>query len=48
LGYINRSDTNELGDWLSGNYEIEVAGKRFPARASLAPLFDPENERIRR
>lgn len=48
LGYINRSDTNDPEDWLSGNYEIEVAGKRFSARASLAPLFDPENGRIRR
>jgi 4-methylaminobutanoate oxidase (formaldehyde-forming) len=48
LGYINRSDRNDPEDWLSGVYEIEVAGKRYSAKASLAPLFDPRNERIRR
>ena len=31
----------------SGSYEIEVAGMRYPAQASLEPLYDPNNERIR-
>jgi 4-methylaminobutanoate oxidase (formaldehyde-forming) len=28
-------------------YEIEVAGVRYPASASLRPLYDPKNERIK-
>ena len=28
-------------------YEIEVAGVRYPAAASLRPLYDPRNERIK-
>ena len=31
----------------SGSYEIEVACKRYPAQASLEPLYDPGNERIK-
>jgi 4-methylaminobutanoate oxidase (formaldehyde-forming) len=30
-----------------GAYEIEVAGVRQPATASLRPLYDPKNERIK-
>ena len=30
-----------------GSYEIEVAGVRYPARASLRPLYDPKGKRIR-
>ena len=29
------------------DYEIEVAGVRYPATASLRPLYDPKNERIK-
>ena len=28
-------------------YEIEVAGERHAAIASLRPLYDPKNERIK-
>jgi 4-methylaminobutanoate oxidase (formaldehyde-forming) len=31
----------------SGTYEIEVAGVRYPAQASLRPLYDPKGERVR-
>jgi glycine cleavage system aminomethyltransferase T/glycine/D-amino acid oxidase-like deaminating enzyme len=31
----------------SGSYEIEVAGVRYPARASLRPMYDPTGERVR-
>ncbi len=31
----------------SGTYEIEVAGVRYPAKASLQSLYDPKGERIR-
>ncbi len=31
----------------SGSYEIEIACKRFSAKASLKPLYDPGSQRIR-
>ena len=31
----------------SGSYEIEVVGVRYPARASLRPMYDPKGERVR-
>jgi glycine cleavage system aminomethyltransferase T len=34
-------------DVLGSTYEIEVAGVRHAAKASLAPLYDPKSERVR-
>jgi 4-methylaminobutanoate oxidase (formaldehyde-forming) len=31
----------------SGSYEIEVVGVRYPAKASLRPMYDPKGKRIR-
>jgi len=31
----------------SGKYEIDIAGERYPAKASLRPLYDPKHERVR-
>jgi 4-methylaminobutanoate oxidase (formaldehyde-forming) len=31
----------------AGSFEIEVVGVRFPARASLRPMYDPKNEKIK-
>jgi 4-methylaminobutanoate oxidase (formaldehyde-forming) len=31
----------------AGQWDVEIAGRRYPARASLRPLYDPENKRIR-
>jgi 4-methylaminobutanoate oxidase (formaldehyde-forming) len=34
--------------WLgSGAWEVEIAGRRYPCRCSLRPLYDPESLRIR-
>ena len=34
--------------WISGGaWEVDVAGVRYPARASLRPMYDPKNERIK-
>ena len=42
---------NEVGvtvDFIkSGHYEIEVSGTRYPATASLRPMYDPKGIRIR-
>ncbi|HMQ57482.1 MAG TPA: glycine cleavage T C-terminal barrel domain-containing protein, partial [Rhizobiaceae bacterium] len=35
------------GDLLASSWEIEIAGERFAAEASLAPLYDPKAERVR-
>ncbi len=31
----------------SGTWEVEIANRRYPARASLKPLYDPEMKRIK-
>jgi 4-methylaminobutanoate oxidase (formaldehyde-forming) len=31
----------------SGSYEIDVAGVRYPAKASLRPMYDPDLRRVR-
>jgi len=31
----------------SGRWEVEIAGRRYPAVASLRPLYDPKGERIK-
>jgi glycine cleavage system aminomethyltransferase T len=34
--------------WIAaGEWSVDVAGTRYPAVASLRPLYDPTNERIR-
>lgn len=47
LGYV--ADPQGIDEaWLAAaDYEIEIAGARYPARASLNPLYDPENARSR-
>jgi len=47
LGYVHGE--MPLGtDFVSeGDYEIEVAGVRVPATASLRPLYDPKNQRVK-
>jgi 4-methylaminobutanoate oxidase (formaldehyde-forming) len=31
----------------AGKWELDIAGKRYPAIASIKPLFDPENKKIK-
>ncbi len=47
LGYVPVRDGEKAADMLASSYEIEVAGERFAATASLKPLYDPASERIR-
>jgi sarcosine dehydrogenase len=47
-GYVRRPDPGVDAEFvLSGSYELEVATDRVPAEVALAPLYDPENARIR-
>ncbi|MBT7145562.1 MAG: GcvT family protein, partial [Rhodospirillales bacterium] len=50
LGYVNNpiESGGVNADYVnSGTYEIEVACERFAADASLRPMYDPKNERIK-
>lgn len=31
----------------AGKFEIEIIGVRYPARASLRPMYDPKNEKVK-
>jgi 4-methylaminobutanoate oxidase (formaldehyde-forming) len=46
LGYVP-SEGESAADVLASRYEIEIAGERFPAEASLKPMYDPKAERVR-
>jgi len=46
LGYVPCSDENRE-ELLSSTYEIEIAGERHTAIASLKPLYDPKSERVK-
>lgn len=47
MGYVHHED-GVNADYLSaGSFEIDVAGERIPATASLRPFYDPKNERIK-
>ena len=46
MGYVPCEGQSEA-DVLGSNYEIEIAGVRVKAEASLAPMYDPKAERVR-
>ena len=53
LGYVRRpaepAPPAEFARWVTaGTYELEVATDRVPATVTLAALYDPANERIKR
>ena len=47
LGYVGCTPDQSAADLLASRYEIEVAGTRVPATASLKPMYDPKSERMR-
>jgi 4-methylaminobutanoate oxidase (formaldehyde-forming) len=47
MGYV-KNENGATSDLVkSGNYEVEVACKRYSTQASLQPFYDPQSERIR-
>jgi glycine cleavage system aminomethyltransferase T len=48
LGYVTHPGSPRLDAINADDYEIEVAGERYPTIASLRPLYDPGNLRIKR
>jgi 4-methylaminobutanoate oxidase (formaldehyde-forming) len=48
LGYVTAPEPGTPPSWYTaGEYEIEIAGQRVPADASLRPRYDPRSERPR-
>ncbi len=47
LGYVTAADGGVVGPIGADDYEIEIAGVRYPAAASLKPLYDPTSARIK-
>ena len=47
MGYV-RNPSGVTADWvLAGSYELEVATERVRAEATLSPLYDPTNTRVK-
>ncbi|MHA6684362.1 GcvT family protein [Mesorhizobium sp. A556] len=46
MAYVPCKGESEA-DILGSSYEIEIAGERFKAEASLKPMYDPKSERVR-
>ena len=46
LGYVP-CEGEAAADVLSSSYEIEVAGTKVKAEASLRPMYDPKSERVK-
>ncbi len=47
MGYV-ACPGGVMPDWLaSGDWEVEIAWKRHPARLQLRPWYDPKGERVR-
>ena len=47
LGYVDTSGISDITELVGDTFEIEIAGVRVPAEASLRPMYDPDNKRIR-
>ncbi len=47
LGYVSANEGVSDAFVADGRFEIDVGGRRVAARASLAPLLDPKNLRVR-
>ncbi len=47
IGYVRASDPIDHNYVLAGTYELEVATERVPAQITLAPLYDPQMDRIK-
>jgi heterotetrameric sarcosine oxidase gamma subunit len=43
----NEGGTVSIDYIKSGSYEIDIAGVRYPAKASLRPMYDPQLKRVR-
>ncbi len=47
LGMVSIPKGGTVSDLTTGNYEIAVAGRRIAVQASLRPMYDPKNARVK-
>jgi glycine cleavage system aminomethyltransferase T len=47
MGYVAHDAIADPAFIRSGRWEIEIAGERYAAEASLAPFYDPKRQRVR-
>lgn len=47
MGYIPLNDGEKPSATLDSKFEIEIAGQRFDATASVKPMYDPKSERVK-
>ena len=47
MGFVHHADDASIEFINTGSYELDIAGERYPARASLRPMYDPANIRVR-
>jgi 4-methylaminobutanoate oxidase (formaldehyde-forming) len=47
LGYVENEGGASQDFIETGQYEIQVVDERYPAAASLRPMYDPKGEKIR-
>jgi 4-methylaminobutanoate oxidase (formaldehyde-forming) len=47
LGFVSCQSDEQDDDVLKSKFQIEIAGSRFDARASLTSLYDPQSRRMR-
>ena len=48
MGYVKNSAGETTAQWINdGEYQLLIANRRYRAKASLKPLYDPLNEKIR-
>ena len=45
MGYVRAQTPIDRDYVLSGQYELEVATKRIPAKVTLSPLYDPKTQK---
>jgi 4-methylaminobutanoate oxidase (formaldehyde-forming) len=47
LAMIERDEDTDDAFIASGSWELDIVGRRYPVRLSLAPMYDPTRERIK-
>ncbi|MFC1996282.1 FAD-dependent oxidoreductase [Chloroflexota bacterium] len=47
MGFVENEEGATADFINNGSYEIDIAGERYPAKASLRPMYDPEGIRVR-
>ena len=48
LAMVSAGEHPVTAAWVgTGDWTVEINGREYPARASLKPLYDPDNARIK-